>query len=222
MANNIFILVSSDGNYKLEKTHTGSNKKNDFYPLSQEYSMYATEFRIFADLYSSGYRVTTGKSKLLGLTKFKYNDKELSFLASYDSGALKDGIEKALIKGPNKLDNFIEISHRESPGAAYHCSTFFPDQLEILVFPDKKSLSDALKSRLTKEEQSSHKDHADKQSLLDAFYTSKLITPSLENIKKQKTFKPEYLADREFISAISKILEFSGDKDLAEEFNLYL
>jgi hypothetical protein len=222
MASNVFILVSLKGKYKIEKLHTGSPKKNDFYPLSQKYSMFATEFKIFADINVPGYRVTTGKSKLLGLTKIKYDDKELNIIATFDSGALKDGIEKILIKGPIELNNFIEISHRESPSGDYCFSRIFPDQLEILVFPDKKTLLESLKSRLTKDELSVHKDYADKQSLLDTFYTSKLIIPSLENIKKIKTFKDEFLEDKMFVTAIIDSLNSSGYKDIAKEFKSFL
>ncbi len=222
MASNVFILVCAKGKYKLEKMHTGSDKKNDFYPLSQEYSMYATEFRIFTDIYVSGYRVTTGKSKLLGLTKGKYDDKELNFVATFDSGALQNGIEKTIINGPIELSKFIEISHRESPSGVYHFSRVFPEHLEISFFPDKKTLSEALKSHLSKDEFSRHKDHADKLSLLDSFYTSRLIIPSLENIKKLNTFKSEYLSDKIFLLAIINNLNTSGYKDLAKEFKSYL
>lgn len=205
MANKIFSILKVSGNYKTEQTSEGYKGTLDYSLLAKE-----LKFSFYVTAEKGRFGTDSSNFKLIGLTKRKYDDKNIDLLIAFESGAIKDDFYEELINGPLSKPEFFEINYRDQNTGRHTGLKFITDEISLSIYPDKKSFTNTLNTELSEDEVALAKLNAQKQLLIDEMY-SKWQPNSLESFKTYKGFEEAYLQDKELLNTIVKIIRQNGD-----------
>ena len=193
MAKKVFILITLKGTYTIDEKDSPESEIN--YNIFSKCSWIAVNYGCENILRSSN----TANEKIVGFTNRQFDKDTIDLVVSFEQ-SIRDDFYEDLID-PNckiKFDKRVQLKSQLTTTTDIYIE---PENINIEIFFDKKSLTAREKEIFDKNEKKIHTSNAVLFELLKSFGSWEAWY-NITKLREQKKFKEEYLTNKAFIRSI--------------------
>jgi hypothetical protein len=193
MAKKVFTLITLKGSYKIDEKDSPESEIN--YDVFSICTWVAVTYGCEKVLRSSN----TANEKIVGFTNRQFDEDSIDLVISFEQ-SISDNFYEDLVSSDCKVrcDKSVQLKSQLNTTTDIYIE---PENINIEIFFDKKSLTIREKEIFNKDEKKIHTSNAVLFNILSSKYSK---WDNLASLRAHKKFKEEYLSNAAFIRSIIK------------------